>query len=120
MQPQIVLRKITAATVNFVNLCQITGNDLDSRADAVTIALQSDRLNQNGIVCIAAIISQHLRRAIQIIDYYVNVAIVIEVAKGSSPSRALLREWRAESLSDFGECAVAVVVMHKITLPIGG
>src|SRR5260370_20797354 len=118
MHPQIALREITAAAVNFTNLCKITGNNLDARADAVAIALHADRLDQNRIVCTAAIISQQLRRAVQIVNYHVDVAIVIDVTKGRPSARALLNERRAELLSDFGKRAVAVVVMHKIALPV--
>src|SRR5437660_6243984 len=98
----------------------MTGNNPDSRADAVPIALHADRLDQDRIVFVAAIISEHLRGSVQIIDHYVNIAIVINVAKGSAPARTLFSERRAQLLSDFGKGAVTAVVMHEIALPVGG
>src|SRR3954463_15631105 len=120
MEPQIVLRKITAAAVDFANLSEVAGNDFDSRTHAIAIAFHSDRLDQNRIACIAAIISQHLRRSVKIIDHDVNIAIVIDIAKGGAPARALLNEWRPQLPADFGKGAIAVVVMHKVALPVGG
>src|SRR5882724_7993118 len=46
-QSQIALRKITATTVNLIDLRQITGDDLDARANPITIALHSDHFDQH-------------------------------------------------------------------------
>src|ERR1041385_9030846 len=120
MQPQIVLRKVTAAAVDFANLGEIAGNDFDSRTDAIAIAFHSDRLDQNRIAGIAAIVSQHLRRSVKIIDHDVDVAIVIDVPKRGAAARALLDERRPQLRADFGKGPIAVVVMHKVALRVGG
>src|SRR5438034_11015648 len=85
MQSEIVLRKITVAAMNFVNLLQITGHDRDARSDAVPITLYTNQLDQYGIVCVAAFVSQQLRSAIQIVNDHVDITIIIDVAK-SGPS----------------------------------
>src|SRR5436190_25862 len=80
--------------------------------------LGPDRFDQDGIICVAAIVSQQLRRTVKIIDHHVDVAVVIDVAKGGATARALLKKRPTQLLSDFGECSVTVVVMHKISLPV--
>src|SRR5215813_14378067 len=101
VQTQVALRHITPAATRFVNLSQIPGDDFNPRPDAVTIALHSDQPDRNEIVRVTAVVAQQLWRAVQVIDYQVDVAIIIQIREGDSPTRSLLRQWRSALRGDF-------------------
>src|SRR5947209_2780021 len=118
VQPQVALRDVAAAAPNLVRLREIAGDDFNTRADAVAIAPHADGLNQDGVVRVAAVVAQQLRRAVEVADDYVNVAVVVYVAEGDATAHALLRERGAELFADLGECAIAVVVVHELALAV--
>src|SRR3984893_3814707 len=119
MQTQIVLRNITSATVDILHLPEITRDYCYSSADTIAITFYTDRLNQNRIVSVASVVPQQLRSAVEIIDDYVDIAIVIDVAKGSSTTSSLLGKWCTKLSAYFGKRSVTVVMMHEIALLVG-
>src|SRR5262245_21553450 len=118
MQPQVALRHITPAAPHFVNLSQITGDDFNPRPDAITIALHADEPDNNKIVRITAVVSQQLWRAVQVVDYQVNIAVIIQVREGDSPTRPLLHQWFSELRGDFRKSPIAVVAMQQLALAV--
>src|SRR5216683_6064588 len=104
--------------MNFVQLLQIAGYDRDSRADAVPIALGTNELNQHRVISVSSFIPEQLRSAVEIINDHIDIAVVIDVAKSSSPTCTFLRKRSTELGAYFGKRAITVVVMHEVSLPV--
>src|SRR6266851_5414468 len=104
--------------MNFVQLLQIAGYDRDSRADAVPIALGTNELNQHRVISVSSFIPEQLRSAVEIINDHIDIAVVIDVAKSSSPTCTFLRKRSTELGAYLGKRAVTVVVMHEVSLPV--
>src|SRR5262249_11387150 len=118
VQTQVALRHITPAATRFVNLSQIPGDDFNPRPGAVTIALHADKPDHNEIVSVTAVVSQQLWRAVQVVDYQVNIAVIIHVREGDSSTRPLLHQRRSELRGDFRKSPVAVVTVQQLALVI--
>src|SRR5689334_12567917 len=50
VEAQVALRDVAAAAAHLVHLCEVAGDDFNTRADAVTIAFDADCLNQHRVV----------------------------------------------------------------------
>src|SRR5215470_5212258 len=95
MQPRVALRDVTRAAPHFVYLRQIAGDDFDLGADAVAVALDADRPDRHEVIRVAAVVPQQLRRAVQIVDDNVNIAVIIQIAESHTTPRAQLHQRRA-------------------------
>src|SRR5262249_50707882 len=115
---QAPLAIIPPAAPHLVNLRQIPGDDLNPRPDAVTIALHADEPDHNEIVRVTAVVSQQLGRAVKVVDYQVDVAVIIQIREGDSSTRSLLRQRRSELPGDFRKSPVAVVTAQQLALAI--
>lgn len=72
---------VAPATVDFVDLGSIAGNDLDSRADAVTVGSGSLQTNLNPVVVVVRYIADDCGMIIRVEHDDVNSAIVIQIVK---------------------------------------
>src|SRR5262249_60906161 len=113
---QAPLAIIPPAAPHLVNLRQIPGDDFNPRPDAVTIALHADQPDRNEIVRVTAVVSQQLWRAVQVVDYQINIAVIIHVREGDSSSRPLLRQRRSELRGHFPNSPVSVATMQQLAL----
>src|SRR6266404_3137712 len=104
--------------MDFVQLLQIAGYDRDSRADAVPTALGTNELNQHRVISVSSFIPEQLRRAVEIIDDYIDVAVVIDVAKSSTATCTSLSQRSTELGAYLRKRAVTVVVMDEVSLPV--
>src|SRR5262249_24641222 len=118
VQSQITLREVAAATPHFVDLGQITGNNLDPGSDAVAIAFHTDGFDQHAVVSIASVVMQKLWRAIQIAYDHVDAAVVIQVAEGYAARDPLFHQRGAELGGNFRKRAVPVVSVEELALAI--
>ena len=77
MQSQIALRNVTVATAHFIrfNRC-----DCSSRLSSL----------RGSSCCVTAVVAQHLRWTIEVRDYQIDVAIVVDIAKATPRLRAIL------------------------------
>src|SRR5262245_5653178 len=118
MQSQITLREVAAAAPHFVDLGQITGDNLDPGSDAVAIAFHTDGLDQHAVISIASVVMQKLWRAIQIADDHVDAAVVVQVAEGYAARDPLFHQRGAELGGNFRKRAVPVVSVKQLPLAI--
>src|ERR1700730_3907680 len=81
MQPQIALRHDARPTVNLVDLRVGAGYDSHPGADRCAIALRSDELELNPVLRVTAVVAEKGRQVVEIQDYGVDVAVVIEIAE---------------------------------------
>lgn len=114
MQPRVILRKVAAAAALLANLRKFARDDFDARAVSVAVALAADQLKREKIIPIAAIIAENRRRAIEVVDHYVHITIVIKITEG----RAATDRWFVQRLArrSFSECAVALVAIEQLAL----
>src|SRR2546426_2079508 len=101
VQPQIILREVTAAAADLVYLGQAARGDLHARPDAVPITFHADRFHEHRVILIPTIVAQQLWRPIQIVDDNVNVTIVIDITKGGSAARTFFSQGAAALHGDF-------------------
>src|SRR6266404_820045 len=104
--------------MDFIQLLQIAGDYRDSRAAAVPIALGTDELNQHRVISVSSVVPEQLRRAVEIIDDYIDVAVVIDVAKCGSATCTSLSQRSTELGAYLRKRAVTVVVMDEVSLPV--
>src|SRR5262249_37700186 len=118
MQPRVILRKIAAAPALFVNLYEVSRDDFDPSAVSATVALAANQLKREKVVPIAAVVAENRRRAVEVIDDYVHVAIVVEIAERRATTDGRLIHCRADFRSDRGERSVTVVAVKQLALRV--
>lgn len=84
MQARSVMALISTSAVYLVNLCQISCDDLDARAHAVSVCLEPLKANLNPVILIYRIISEDGGFPPRIEDDNVDVAVVVEVVETRS------------------------------------
>src|SRR5215216_1956595 len=92
MKSEVVVRYVTRAAAHFVHRSQILAHHFHARAYAVAIAAAPHGFNEHAVVGVTPVVAQKRRRAIQVVDYYVDVAVVIDVSEGHPPTDTLLHE----------------------------
>src|SRR5262245_30610314 len=118
MQSQVALRDVAVTTAHFVSLHQITSHDFHARADAAAIAFHANRLDENRIIRVSIVVAQQLRRAVEIGDYQIDVAIVVDVAESDATTRMRIRQYLSKLRRHFSKRAVAIVVVQQTRLAI--
>src|SRR5208337_3504510 len=73
--------------MDFVNLSHTGCGDGDARADRSTVALGADETKQNAMVGVARFVEKQGRRSGGIEDNDVEIAVVVDVAKGGAAAR---------------------------------
>ena len=118
MQPRIVLQ-INFTAAPFSNLNQITGHNLDPCAECTAIAFDADQIDEQKVIAVSTIIAQQSWRAIQIVYYHVDVAVIVEIAKCGATTDGWLTHRRTDLRANLSKCAVAVVAVTQLALRVG-
>src|SRR5581483_1558380 len=104
MNAQIVLGKVTAAAAYFIYLLERlldsghAGNALNTRADATAIRFGPNRPHFDPVIARSRVAAEELWNVIYAIDDNINIAIIIEIAKGAAASRS----GRVDAWTTFG------------------
>src|SRR6185436_20149622 len=92
VKPKVALRDVAVAAAHLVDERRVARDDAHARADAVAVALDPDRLDDYRVVRIAAVVAEELRRAVEVVDDHVDVAVGVEVPEGGTPADARFAE----------------------------
>ena len=79
VQTEITLRDVTTATANLVGLRHPSGYDLDARPDCHAIAFSTRQFQTHPVAAGNSVVLQDHRRAIEILDHDVHIAVVEQV-----------------------------------------
>src|SRR5262245_50909600 len=118
MHSKIVLGKIARSGFHFPHQDFVAHKQFQAGADAVTIALRSDRAYEDGVGAIASVVPEYIGACADVGDEDVQIAVVVEIADGKSAARLLYREAGAGPRPHAGELAQTVVSQQKIQLLI--
>src|SRR6266550_7426972 len=89
MQPEVILRIIARSAHHLINLAMFAGRHFDTSADGRSIRARPHALEHDPIVLVAALVAQQGGWPIQVVDDYVDIAIVVEVPNGAAASQIL-------------------------------
>src|SRR6266536_5134244 len=89
----------------------------DARSNPIAIAFTSFRLNDNPVIVIRGGIIKHRGRLADGRNQHVDLAIVIQVAKGRTTVRARYPHGRTSLAGHAGESA-SQIAEHAISLPV--
>src|SRR6185312_11179413 len=124
MNSQIVLREVTASAAHFIDLLERllkTGhvrNALNASANAAAIRPGSHCAHFDPVIAGARVAAEKLGKIVHAIHDYINIAVVIEVAKGAAaPGSGRVDAW-ATFGGDVFEAAVVQVTIQKLLLRI--
>ncbi len=73
---QVILRKVASPAVNLFRLRHASSYELQPGSDRQSIALGSRQLETHPMPARNAVVLQHHRRAIKVVDHHIHVAIV--------------------------------------------
>src|SRR5208337_3940396 len=104
--------------MDFVNLSHTGCGDGDARADRSTVALGADETKQNAMVGVARFVEKQGRRTGGIEDDYVEIAIVVDVAKGGATTRLEGAVIEPGAIRNFVESPVSQVAKQLYRLAI--
>src|SRR5205085_10248460 len=77
MQPQIILRDVTGATLRFVNLRSPARHDTHAGADSAAVRNSSDALDLDPVIRAFQIIPQQARQVVDVVNHYVDITVII-------------------------------------------
>src|SRR5262249_33941621 len=120
VQPQVTLREVAVTAANFVDLGQVARDHLYFCADAAPIAFHPNGLDQDRIVRVPTVVAQQLRRSVQIDDYQIYIAVVIDVPEGDAAAGSKVRQHCAKLAGYFTKGTVAIVSKQQLRLKIIG
>src|SRR5262245_62710323 len=89
MQAEIVLRVVARSAAHLVHLSVPSGGHLHAGADPRPVRFGAHTLDEDRVVPVAAVVPEQRRRAIEVVDEHVDVAVVVEVAEGTPPAEIL-------------------------------
>src|ERR1700733_9653612 len=109
VQPQVVLRKIAAASANFIELNEFSGVNGEARANGGAVTLRTQQLEFNPVVSVGQMVAQQSRRFADIQNQDIDCTIIPNIAKrnAATGSQGQIRE--PGSGGSVFECAVVLI-----------
>src|SRR5438477_9898310 len=111
MDPQIVLRKITAATADFFSLCQRAGHRFDAGADSQAMLLGTGQLDRDPMIFRGRRAAQNHGSAIQVFYNHIDPAVVEKISEGGTAGDSGLGQSSSALLA--GVAKGAIVAIHE-------
>src|SRR4051812_8064496 len=118
VQPEIVLRVVARSAGHLVQLRAPSSGHLHPGADPGPVRFGPHALDEDRVVPGAPIIPEERRRAVQIVDEHVDIAVVVEVAEGTSPAEILRGNRRTGFRGHIAEPAVSEIAIEQPWLPV--
>src|SRR5262249_50763984 len=95
MQAPIGMRDVTVARVNFIDLRQASGFEFDARSDRVAIRFRPAQPQANPVPGRRpAVIAKQRRRAVEFVDDYVNIPILVVISESRAARHTPLGQIR--------------------------
>src|SRR5215468_11694226 len=89
VQPPIGMRDVAIARMNFINLRQASGFELDARADRIAIRFRPLQLQTYPMTGLrSAVVAKQRGRAIDFVYDHVNISVLVVIAERGAPRRA--------------------------------
>ena len=92
VQPDVAVREVAVAAAALGALHEIAGADGDEGADGGAIGPACVEIDDQIVAAVAAVVAQDRRRAVEIVDDDVEVAVVVEIADGRAAADRGLAE----------------------------
>ena len=92
MERQLALRKIAPAALNFAQLSQVTGPDLDASPQSETIPGRPDEADSQVLIPVGTLIPENGGTGVNVDESQVRPPIAVEVGAGRSPAGLLVFE----------------------------
>src|SRR5579863_2611111 len=118
MRTQIVLREITTAARDLLNLAPPSGYKGHTRSDAVAVRFRARGANGDPVARAFAFIVQKRGWIILVVDENIEPAVIVQVAEGYAASGATHVKTGTRERGDVFESAVAGVVIEKVLLSV--
>src|SRR2546428_593050 len=84
VDPRIVLAEIARARLHLTHLGAPSGRETQPRPDAVAVALDADRTDDERVLSIAAVVAKKVGGLPVVRDQQIEVAVVVDVARCES------------------------------------
>ena len=92
MNGKVIVGDVARTGLHFAQLLPPSGLEREPRPDGGSVAAAADRANAQPVVSVAAVIAQQRRRAVEIVDKDVQVAVAVVVAERSPTAVVRPRE----------------------------
>src|SRR5260370_27438899 len=116
MEAEIVLRIITGPAQNLIHLRSPPRGHTNSRSDGAAIGARSDALDDQPVVPVAAVIPEQRRRGIDVVDDDIDVAVIVDVAEGTTPADSRGENTRSRFRGYIFEAPVAEIAIKEFLL----
>src|SRR5437867_10022437 len=119
MHPQVALGNVAAAAAHLVHLAVAPlGSAINPRADTRAVGFHSDRLYLKPVRSGRLVATQELRHIVDTVDKNIDVAVIVEVAKGTPASGHFFQDSRPAIQRDVGELSVPQITIYYLALSI--
>src|SRR5262245_47439648 len=120
MYAEVVLRIITAAAPDLINLSFVFSHDLDSRANAGTIRLRPDSLDRDPVIIGRGIRAEQHRVIVDRIDNDIDISVIVEITERAATACSQFKQRAADLFSNVFKIAIVQVSVKYLTLRIPG
>src|SRR5690349_3998962 len=118
MEPKIVLRIVPRPAHDLVDLAPARGRHLHARPDRRSVRAGPRALDRDPVVAVPAVVAQQGRRAVEIVDEDVDVAVVVHVAERAATGDALGGDCRPRTGRHVFEPAVSQIAIERLGLAV--
>src|SRR4051812_1700354 len=118
MDSEVVLGKITAAAVDFIDLSHSTGQNFDLGADGGAIGLTSHQLKAHPVICFVTLVAKNSWPAIDVFNDDIYGSIIVEIARSSPPARLRSGDSSAGQVAHVAKLAIVLVEKDDLALSV--
>jgi hypothetical protein len=84
VDPQVALRKIAASAANLILLDKVTSRGPEARVQGERTSFCRLQFEADPMIARASLVAQNHRFALQVLDYYIQVAVIEQVTHGQA------------------------------------